>query len=185
MGGIGARMGSPKQLLLLHGRSLAARVADVLAGHASPVVVLGAGALPRDLPSLPAIPDVPGIRGPVAGLVAALRWLPGATWLFCPCDHPSLSGEALVWLLAQRRPGVWAVLPRSRPDQLEPLLALYEPEALTLIEDATAQGNAPRSLAGHPHVASPLVPPALRPAWVDVNTREDAAALGLVRPDDG
>lgn len=177
-------MGSPKQFLILQGRSLAARTAEILAIYASPVVTLGVGPLPGDVTSLPAIPDAPGMLGPVAGLVAALRWLPRTTWLFCPCDHPFLSGEALGWLLAQRRPGAWAVVPRSRPNQCEPLLALYEPEALALIEHAAIQGNAPHTLARHPRVASPLVPPGLRPAWDDVNTWEEAAAWGLVRPDE-
>jgi molybdopterin-guanine dinucleotide biosynthesis protein A len=181
VGGASRRMGTPKQLLMFRGRSLAARAAGALLAHVSPVVILGAGALPDDMPSLPTLPDAPGMTGPAAGLVAALRWRPGSAWVFAPCDLPGIDERAVAWLIAQRRPGALAVLPRSDGIRVEPLFALYEPEGLELLAGLAAAGKPPRELAHHPRVACPVVPPELRASWTNLNTPEDAAALGITK----
>jgi len=121
------------------------------------------------------------MTGPAAGLVAALRWRPGSAWVFAPCDLPGIDEGAVAWLLAQRRPATLAVLPRADGIRVEPLLALYEPAGLELLAGLAAAGKPPRELAHHPRVACPVVPPELRASWTNVNTPEDAAALGIIQ----
>jgi molybdopterin-guanine dinucleotide biosynthesis protein MobB len=178
IGGISARMGTPKQLLELDGRALIESVADVVRDAAATTLLLGAGPVPDVLDELPRLPDPPGVPGPMAGLVAALRWHPRAVWLIAACDQPKISREAVDWLLAHRRPGSWAVLPRPAGGRVEPCLAIYEPQALGLLESAIASGRfGPRALAEHPKVVCPEPPLGMADCWRSINTAEDLEAL--------
>lgn len=196
VGGASSRMGTPKQWLQIGGETLLARVATAVAA-AGPLALLGGDvtrgpdgegvAVARD--SAPAasgdlgpaatalrLPDAPGVRGPLAGILAALRWDP-ACWLVASCDLPRLRVAAVDWLLAERRPGRWAVLPRVG-GVVQPLLAVYEPQALPLLEALAADGApSPSRLEGHAHVATPEPPPELVDCWRGVNTPQELAEL--------
>lgn len=179
VGGRSSRMGRPKQLLEHGGSSLVERVVDVLGCVVDDVVVLGGGELPPPLRGLPRIPDPPGLDGPIAGLLGALRWRPGASWLVASCDLAVVTESAARWLVEQRCAGRWAVLPRTSADRVEPLFAVYEPQARWLLEELAAGGSgAPRRLSEHPKVWCPDPPPALVGQWVGVNTPEEYEALG-------
>jgi len=119
--------------------------------------------------------------GPLAGMLAALRWRPAAAWLFAPCDLPEIAPAAVAWLLGERRPDRWAVLPRAAGRApVEPLFALYEPPAHRLLEELAGSppaGRAPRRLAAHPRVAVVTVPPDLARCWAGANTPAELAAL--------
>jgi len=117
-----------------------------------------------------------------AGCVAADRseTRPPPTWVFAPCDVPLLTSDAVAWLIAQRAADRWVVLPRvpggsaSGRSCVEPLLALYEPPALALLEQLVHERRAaPRALAGREHVAVVEPPPHLAHAWRNVNTPAD------------
>jgi len=184
VGGASSRMGTPKQWLRVDGETLLDRAARALepVGHlallgrdvgAAAEVTLGdpspfAGAL--------RLPDAPGVRGPLAGILAALRW-ETVTWVISSCDLPRLRAEAVEWLLSQRRPGRWAVLPRIG-GIVQPLLAVYEPQALPLLEAIAAVGAAgPSRLEGQPHVATPEPPADLADCWRGANTPEELVEL--------
>lgn len=193
VGGKSSRMGSPKQLMSFGSNTLGEITAHALSAgisHAginysldnpqslSPrVVVLGAGPIPRTLKELIRLPDVQGAAGPIAGLLAAHRWAPHAAWILAACDHPWLSSADIQWLIDQRRPGAWAILPRQPDDHPCPTLALYEPQALTFLERSLlVRGPDKACIAGlfdHPHT---LISPRLTRCTVDVNTLEDLAA---------
>ncbi len=178
VGGRSSRMGRPKQMLEFDGRSLVEGVVDVLRSVIGEVVLLGEGELPEALRGLPRIPDPPGVEGPVAGLLGALRWCPEAAWLVVSCDLPFVTDAAARWLLEQRCPGRWAILPRPDGGRVEPLFAVYEPQSLPLLERLVAAGRrAPRLLADGPKVACPAPPPAIVGEWTGINTPEEYAAL--------
>ena len=197
IGGASRRMGEPKQLLRFRGRTLLETATAALAPHVAGLALLGAGPVPAAAAALPRLADAPlpegsgGEReqadaerapagaGPLAGLLAALRWRPDAAWVFAPCDLPWIASEAVAWLLAQRAPARWAVLPRPSPDgPVHPLFALYEPAARAVLEELAAAGRrAPRFAAEHPRVAVVPVPPPLARCWRGVATRDDLAAL--------
>jgi molybdopterin-guanine dinucleotide biosynthesis protein A len=145
------------------------------------VVIVGAGEVPAPLSDRPRLGDAPDAAGPLAGLLAAMRWAPTATWLAAACDHPDLSADALVWLADQRRPGTWAIQPRLQPSsdpddcRVEPLLAVYDLRARSLLERLAGRGGDYRlsDLAADAKVATPVVPADLASAWRNVNASVD------------
>jgi molybdopterin-guanine dinucleotide biosynthesis protein MobB len=198
IGGRSRRMGSPKHLLEFAGQTLLAATAAALAPHVGTLVVLGAGGLPGEEPAgqggageegaggaaalatLPRLPDPPGYRGPIAGLLAALRWDRQAAWVVAACDHPGLTSEAVAWLLGERAPGRLAVFPVDAEGRAQPFPAVYEPRSLAELERLTAGGRlSPSALAGLPGVHHPPIPAEFRPAWRGANTpMEFRRALG-------
>ncbi|CAG0898996.1 unnamed protein product, partial [Cyprideis torosa] len=155
IGGKSKRMGRPKHLLKnSEGRLWGEALADTLGQCCQNVVLAGRGELQGDIQSLTRVPDVPGVRGPLAGMVAAMRWNPGVSWIVCACDMPHVDLEALRWLLDKRRPGVWAVIPHNTENRVyEPLLAHYDPRSSLLLQQLLDVGNSrPNALVGHEKV---------------------------------
>lgn len=170
IGGKSSRMGCPKQLLVKDGQTWLQRTAGLLAEVADHVVVAGGGEMGDCL--LPRLPDAPDGHGPLAGLLAAMRWQPWATVLACACDLPELTAAALAWLLEQREPGVWAVIPKVGAYH-EPLLALYDFRIRPALE-IMARRDIGRlsSLIGADRVRVVSPPPELCGAWRNVNSPE-------------
>lgn len=176
-GGASRRMGSTKALLRLEGRSFLARVANALEPAVERVVILGAGDDPLDQRGWLRLADSQGPAGPLAGMLAAFDWAPQAAWVFAACDLPLLTREAVDWLLGERRADHWAVLPRLQ-GPIEPLFALYEPGARARLKELASSGDLSlQRLASLPGVRTPTPPPALWPAWRNVNTPEEWRAL--------
>jgi molybdopterin-guanine dinucleotide biosynthesis protein MobB len=172
VGGRSRRMGRPKHLLTKDGWTWLERTVELLRPLARQVVIAGAGAVPESLALCPRLPDAPGVEGPMAGVLSAMRWAPWASWLVAACDLPDLSAGALEWLLAARAPGVWATLPRlAGAPGVEPLLAHYDFRARALIEDLAGRGQWRLSeITASPKVFSPAPPPELAGAWRNVNS---------------
>ena len=179
VGGASRRMGRPKEALLVGGVRLLDRTLDALgaAGRGDAVLLGGARSVGGPASVLPRLADAPGVEGPLAGLLAALRSDPASAWLVAACDLPLLTRDAVEWLLSQRAVGRCAVLP-SVAGRPQPLLAVYEPGCLPLLEALVASGRpSPSRLAGHPAVCSPQPPPELAPAWSGANTPGELARL--------
>lgn len=169
-GGKSSRMGRPKHLLEINGQTWLEQSVNCVRGAVEKVVLLGAGRIPDALWELPVLPDVDDKQGPLRGMLAAMRWAPFATWLFLPCDTPRISSEAIRWLLQQRAPGRWAILPRTHGGAfIEPLPGCYDFRARAILESLVA----PSQLAAHPKTHSPEISEALSPAWKNINTPQD------------
>jgi len=177
IGGASRRMGRPKHLLRQDGRTWLERTTALLRPAVKRITVAGGGTIPATVGPVTRLPDVPGVAGPLAGILACMRWAPWVTWLVTACDLPNLAPEAVEWLLSTRRPGVWATLPRATAEgPPEPLLAHYDFRARAVLEDLAAAGRlAPSAAAEHGKVAAPPVLPHLAEAWADVNTASDLA----------
>jgi molybdopterin-guanine dinucleotide biosynthesis protein MobB len=169
VGGRSSRMGRPKQRLVSDGRTFLQIAYDALAPHVGRLVLLGGEGDGERLP------DVAGIGGPLAGLLAAVRWEPEAAWVVCACDLPRVTPRAVAWLLAQRRPGRWVVMP-STPDGPQPLLAIYEPPSFAALE-RLAPRQGPHRLAEHEWARPVPVPGDLIAEWANVNRPEDLQGL--------
>lgn len=184
LGGRSERMGMPKQLLRLGELTFAEHVAAALRPHCEQLVLLGAGQAPPALEAFSRLADAGGMRGPLAGLLAALLAEPAATWVIAACDLPLVSPPAIAWLISQRGAGWAAVLPRTSSGRVEPLLAVYEPAALPLVQDLVVRGSdAPRELAQYASVHIPTVPAEIAGAWRNLNTNEDYAQVKAAWPD--
>ncbi len=180
IGGKSTRMGKPKHLLPAPGGTWLERLVGVMSKICDQVVVAGDGELPPGLAETVRLTDPPDLGGPMAGMLAAMRWAPRVCWLFAPCDVPCLDEDALRWLLGMRRPGVWAVMPMlaDKPHP-EPLLAYYDFRARHLLENLAAGGDfCPARICTHHHVLTPTPPAHLARAWRNVNTRRELGAQG-------
>jgi molybdenum cofactor guanylyltransferase len=179
LGGMGLRMGSPKQMVRFGGRQLGEIAAEALGASLGDrrTVALGSGQLPEALPAVARLADSPGFAGPGAGLIAAHRWAPEAAWIVAACDHPWLRSEHIEWLAAQRQPGRWAVIPRQGDGHPCPTLALYEPQALESMERRASEDpehNArPSVLLELPRTLVLQPPDELADGWKNVNTPEE------------
>jgi len=179
IGGKSSRMGRPKHLIedTKHTTWLE-RTTDILRPMVDGMVVSGAGILPDRLAGMVRLPDIPGVAGPLTGVLAATRWQPTVSWLLLACDMPFISPEAIRWLLSGRRAGCWGRVPRlAGREHCEPLLAWYDFRASHLFEAQLACGNLRIGQAGlHHKVDNPLVPGPLCNGWENINTPDELPA---------
>jgi molybdopterin-guanine dinucleotide biosynthesis protein A len=173
VGGASRRFGSDKALARFEGRTLAERVASALAAVTEEVTLLGGGPVPPALAGLVRLDDDPRVRGPLAGLLAAFAAHPDRAWLVAACDQPWLDAAALAWLVAERRPGAVAVLPRLDSGGVEPFPGIYEPGAGTVLAGLACTGGSLQPLAARADVATPLVPSRHARAFADVDVPGD------------
>jgi len=130
-GGLGRRLGGDKAIVELEGRPLAHYVVDALREVCEDVAVV----VKRDtlMPPLAGSadlwiePDTP--RHPLAGVAHALRLSAGRAVLAVAVDLPCIDGATLR-LIAETEPGDAAVVAPRVHGRLQPLCALYRPEAL-------------------------------------------------------
>lgn len=177
VGGQSRRMGRPKQLVEVGESTMVERVVDSLSGAVDEIVLLGGGPVPASLEGLSRAADAGDCRGPMAGILGAMRARPEACWIVAPCDLPLLQPAAVQWLVASRRPGAWAILP-SLEGFIEPLMALYEPQARALIEKAAAAGEySLLRLTLNSRVVTAEPPDALRRCWFNANTPQELGSL--------
>ncbi len=175
IGGRSRRMGVPKHLLDQNGVTWIERTVAMLQRKVAQVVISGCGDLPASLADLPRVDDVPGLAGPLAGILAAFRRYPQVSWLIVACDLPDMQEGALQWLLDCRNPGVLAVMPELAGDgRIEPLLAYYDCACLPLLEALASAGYRRMSrLQGEAGVITPQPPIHLRACWHNVNTPKE------------
>ncbi|MCI5141196.1 MAG: molybdopterin-guanine dinucleotide biosynthesis protein B [Candidatus Electrothrix sp. ATG1] len=172
IGGKSSRMGRPKHLICKNNKTWLEHAVETLAPKVDQVVLSGSGEIPDTLSSLPRIPDAPGLAGPLAGILSVMRWQRSVSWLVMACDQPDVQPESLDWLLAQRRPGIRAVLPDLLGDgHLEPLLAWYDFRCRPQLEQIAASGSLRVSRLAHQVGVCHFQPPEhLHGSWRNVNT---------------
>jgi molybdopterin-guanine dinucleotide biosynthesis protein/molybdopterin-guanine dinucleotide biosynthesis protein A len=182
IGGRSSRMGQPKHLLEKEDSSAGSTWLEHTVGLLQPLIgnqiaLSGAGFTPESLAHLPRLPDIPEARGPLTGILAAMRWQPAVSWLLIACDMPDITTEALTWLLAQRQPGFWGTVPRLQENgYVEPLLAHYDYRCGLLFEELLASGSLRiGQIAGQSKIATPLIPLPLRSSWHNINTPQELA----------
>jgi molybdopterin-guanine dinucleotide biosynthesis protein A len=173
IGGRSSRMGQPKHLLTdRHGTTWLERTVHLLQPLVTDLVLSGKGEVPECMQDIIRLPDIPGVVGPLSGILAAMRRYPSVSWLLVACDMPDIQEDAVRWLLSRRRPGVWGTVPRLQEGgPVEPLLAHYDFRCAALFEDL-ARTDCLRigMVAENTGVETPLIPVWLRSSWRNVNT---------------
>lgn len=194
VGGRSRRMGTAKAMLKIGEETLLERSLKTLGKIAGRTLFLGSAELPGHLRGADRLADAAGVEGPMAGILSAFRWAPESTWIISAVDMPFMDREAWEWVLGQRRPGVWAVLPLLKSGaKAETMAACYEPMIFDEVEALARNGiRTLQKLAAHPKVITPLVPESLSHAWKNVNTSkewneacalmEDISALACLHP---
>jgi molybdopterin-guanine dinucleotide biosynthesis protein A len=180
IGGKSSRMGQPKHLLHdSHGRSWLEGMVETVQPLVDGVVFSGGGEVPQALTSYIRLPDIPGVAGPLTGLLAAMRWQPDVSWLVLACDMPAVTVESIGWLLEQSGPGSWGSVPAIAGKRgVEPLFARYEPQSAAIFEQLAAAGVRRISrITECEKIRVVQVPDHLQSAWENVNTPEDLKSL--------
>jgi len=123
------------------------------------------------------LPDETAGQGPIGGIATGLKRLKSPL-LVLPCDLPLLSAALVERLVTARkhRPAMAVVTAFSQPvtSYLEPLVAVYEPEALELLRMACSRGV----------FALRAAIPAQRWHRVAYSEAESAAFLNINTPED-
>lgn len=185
-GGASRRFGAPKELAVLHGRTLAERVRDAVLQVLADTVLITNTPEPLRFLGLRSRRDALPGAGPLSGIHAALAWAREenrAGALCVSCDAPFLSAGLLAAVL--HRAGQTAapvVMPESEGRRgIEPLCAFYSVQCLPLLEDRILHG--PHELhslldaCGGARIPLDVVREYGDPAtlFCNVNTRQDFA----------
>jgi molybdenum cofactor guanylyltransferase len=179
-GGKSRRLGVDKAGVLFEGVSLLERTVMLAARFCDSVQVVGRDPSPLGL-NVPWRLDMrPGL-GPPGGIVTALTCA-GGPCLVLTCDLPLLSGELLEALIMgrERRPrsAVMTTFLHEKTGFIEPLVAVYEPGALELLESAAERGTRQLSVALPSEVRWHLpVPPGMQRAFFNINYPADLELL--------
>jgi molybdenum cofactor guanylyltransferase len=177
VGGESHRMGQDKATLSWAGQPLWQRQIDTLRQIHPSALLLSARSRPNWCPpEFEVIRDEPPARGPLSGLVAALRQIRTSHLLALAIDLPRMSAEHLrmLWFLAAPGSGI---IPRTT-DYFEPLCAVYPVEALLALGDLPPGNDhslqsVVRKLLDSGLVQSYVVGATERPLYQNLNTPED------------
>ncbi|MDH5542327.1 MAG: molybdopterin-guanine dinucleotide biosynthesis protein B [Nitrospinota bacterium] len=131
IGGKSERMGSPKSLMVADGVTLAERNFALLKGHCDAAYLLGTGPVPENMKDEKRIADLPGVEGPLGGILSASRLASSVDWLILAVDMPNVTAEYLKVIIDSRGPGYRFIGAGKRGGGLlEPLCSLYSPQIL-------------------------------------------------------
>src|SRR5256712_12847524 len=134
-GGSSRRLGRPKALEVVAGKTIVERVAEAVAPFAGEVVVSIADApmaetLQRLLPTAAFVIDRRPGEGPIEGIIRGIEVARGERLLVAPCDAPLLRPELYRLLLASLGAHDAAV---PKLDVFDPVRAVYRTAALRRI----------------------------------------------------
>lgn len=180
-GGKSRRMGRDKALLERDGITQLRYAVDLLRRHVPRVFVSTRPdqAEETERRQYERIADRYSDIGPVAGILSAMEAFPDVAWLVLACDLPHVDDATIDYLLQNRSGSQPFTAFRSSHDNLpEPLCALYEPEARTIIAGFVHAGVVcPRKILLRSDTDLLRLP---APSALDnVNTPEDLARAGL------
>lgn len=140
-GGKSKRLGQDKTQVCFNGQGLLARTVRLAQEYCGHTVVVGRDPRSQGINAPWLLDETPGL-GPIGGIITALRTLQ-APCLVLTCDLPFLDRPVLDALVRGRESRtaqtVMTSFRHERTGYIEPLVAVYEREALTLLESAVRQ----------------------------------------------
>lgn len=126
-GGRSSRMGHDKALIEVEGRSLLDRALDKLDAHCAELLVIGEPEKYGHVGPFVIADEWPG-KGPLGGLVTAMRYASNDKLLVIACDMPGLTDRLFERVMTQLGTATDAVVPRHG-GLIEPLVAAYHRNA--------------------------------------------------------
>ncbi len=148
-GGAGRRMGAPKPLLPLGGRTLIEHVVAAVEPLVSGIIVVTNDPDALAFLGLPTVPDAEPGRGPLMGLYSGLLACPTPFALAVACDAPFLQPALLEALIDCRRPDAMTLpetgdgpqpMPGVYPTTLAPTVAALLDSGRAAMRDLVAAG---------------------------------------------
>lgn len=167
-------MGTDKALLPWQGRPLIIHIHDALRAECAEVIVATGAASRYTSLGIAGVDDVPGVQGPMAGLIAALRRATQDICLVRACDMPEVDAALIDRLFGALGANRDAAVAESG-GMLQPLCGVYRrAPALAAFEAQAATGRYAlhRALA-RMNVASVVAPAVLH----NLNTPDDLASV--------
>jgi molybdenum cofactor guanylyltransferase len=180
-GGQSSRFGADKALFSLKGEPMIAHVALAMRACAREIAIVGHEEAARQLGVAALTDPADSVPGPLAGVLAALRWARarGADWLAtAPCDAPLIPGDLCARLVAAAESAGASAAFAASQSGLHPLCAAWRPALAEPLAAFFARGV-------HPPVRD-LAPEAVRvlfddeAAFINVNTPADLARALLL-----
>ena len=171
-------MGEDKGLIEYHGKAQRIHCFELLESLGLASVHISCRADQKEeLETFSLIVDPPGRAGPIFILERSFQLIPHSALMLIPCDVPLIDKSSLEFLLAKRKPDKIATAFLSPLDHKpEPLLAIWEASALSLIKTYIQAGNfSPRKLLmeADAHLIEAPFPQKLK----NVNTPEEAEEI--------
>jgi len=125
-GGKSSRMGTDKSLLLWNNKPFYLHTADILAPFCSEIYV-SCNVSQSNNYILPVIIDKFESNGPMTGVLSSLAALREHSIITLPCDMPEISKDILNDIVNSNDKMLDGVFVRDNNDQMEPLIAIYNP----------------------------------------------------------
>jgi len=138
-GGASSRMGTDKALLELDGRPMIEHVITALAPAVTGVAII-ANSPAYESFGLPVFSDAHRGIGPLEAIRTALTNSDTSRLILVGCDLPFVSQELFQFLLSLSG-NHRAVVPQAPDGELEPLCAIYYPDALTEVTKLIEEGQ--------------------------------------------
>jgi molybdopterin-guanine dinucleotide biosynthesis protein A len=127
-------MGQDKASLLFQGKPLFHHSLRLVSHFAEDVWIIGLPGRPElETLGIRVMADLVSPKGPISGIVTALRSTPSLLNLVVACDMPRIP-TTFVDLLFERANGADAVVFISNSGQIEPLCALYSKKCLPIFD---------------------------------------------------
>lgn len=173
-GGRSTRMGEDKALLNWHGKEQMYYLADLLRKYCNEVFISCRSEQASTIDKkYKVITDEYEDAGPLAAIVSAFHQDKNCGWLIVACDLPLLEADTIQYLFHQRNVTFVATAFQSPHNNLpEPLVAIWEPAALPMLETAVSQGRySPQSVLMNAKIKMIRSPDSN--ALLNVNTPEE------------
>ena len=141
-GGRGRRIGRDKAMVELDGRPLISYPVGALRSAGLDVVLAlrGGQEAPAGLEDVSIVRDEFEDAGPLGGLHALLKWMPGEWVLVVSCDQPFVRVNLLHGIISHCECAADAVVART-PERLQPMPGLYRKSCLPVVDGALRRGE--------------------------------------------
>lgn len=172
-GGKSTRMGTDKSLATWHGKEQRYYLADLLSYFCGEVFISCRKEQANTIDKrYKVIEDEVENRGPLGAIVSAFHKQDSA-WLVVACDLPLIDEKTIQYLIQNRDEDVVATTFESLDDGLpEPLITIWEPAAVPLLEVALSEGRySPQKILLKAKIKLLSVPD--RSTLMNVNTPEE------------
>jgi len=139
-GGGSSRMGQDKTMLPVAGQPMIKHIYEQLRPYFAQTLVSSNNAAAHDFLGATVVADDVAGKGPMMGVVSALRASANDVNFVVACDMPEID-TALMRAMLRQVGDYDAVVPRVGADLYEPLFAVYRKSALPVMEGLLRSGN--------------------------------------------
>jgi molybdopterin-guanine dinucleotide biosynthesis protein A len=177
-GGQSLRMGRDKGSLVYNKKDQRARSSELLSEVCEKVFIsIRPGQENLISPGQLFLVDSVEGGGPGVGMLTASAAYPGVAWFVFACDFPFADATEFTSLARSRNPESKATAMVSRDDQIEPLFAIWEPEALAALrEDFSRNQFSPKKTLSTLRVKK--IVPLHEKSILNVNSETDLPSRG-------